>query len=235
VGAAVDRAEQALVDRACPVLSCELFAVLIAEIKENGTYPPDWGSSSGQFRATGDRFFDRLRLTFLSPTFFTPEGVSRRRAEWHSHDGEVMDPQTTIIGRRHPDNALHLLQVKLADGGSTLGALVGLPVVPDEFAFPLMWSEAVYSGLAEGTEAKLPDDLRERLSGFADQLDDAIPEPDAGFWAGLAAIGLLLPSLSLPAGGVRATCSRRWGSSPSTCSTSTTPCSRWRAWPTARG
>ena len=138
--------EQALLDRACPVLSCELWAALIAALKSSGTYPPEWGSSNLQFRATGDRFFDRLRLTFLSPGYFTPEGASRRRAEWTSHDGDRMDPQMTVFGRRHPDNALHSMQFKLASGGSTLGALVGLPDVPDDFAFPLDWSEAVHSG-----------------------------------------------------------------------------------------
>ena len=45
--------ERALLDRACPVLSCELWASLINSIKDSGTYPPEWGSSPGQFRAPG--------------------------------------------------------------------------------------------------------------------------------------------------------------------------------------
>lgn len=195
--------ERALLDRACPVLSCRLWASLIASIKTTGTYPPDWGSSSGQFRSTGDRFFDRLRLTFLSSGWFTPEGNSRRRADWTSHSGERMDPQTTVFARRHPDNALHSLHVKLADGGSTLGSLVGLADVPDDFAFPLAWSEAVFSGLAEETTAELPADLRDRLDGFADDVEAGIAGLDSvTFWARLAGVGLLLSSLSLPAGGL---------------------------------
>ena len=194
--------ERALLDRACPVLSCELWASLINSIKETGTYPPDWGSSSGQFRATGDRFFDRLRLTFLSSGWHTPYD-SRRRADWTSHIGKPMDPQTTVFARRHPDNALHSLHVKLADGGSTLGSLVGLADVPDDFAFPLAWSEAVHSGLAEETTAELPADLRTRLKGFANDVEAGIASLDSvTFWARLAAVGLLLSSLSLPAGGL---------------------------------
>ena len=195
--------EQTLIDRACPVLSCELWAQLIRAVKDSGVYPPEWGSSELQFRATGDRFFDRLRLTFLSPMWFTPEDVSRRRADWTSHSGERMDPQTTIFARRHEDNAFHGLQLRLASGGSTLGALVGLTDVPDEFAFPLMWSEAVYSGLAEDTSAELPDDLKNRLRGFADDIDAALGgADDVTFWARLAGVGLLLSSISLPAGGL---------------------------------
>ena len=193
--------ETMLLEHACRLLSGEPWAQLIATLKKEGVYPPEWGSYSGQFRATGDRYFDRLRLTFLSPGIFTPTPV-RRTPYWTAHDGSHMDPQTTVFARRHPENAMHALHRKLAKGSGALGALVGLADEPEDFAFPLAWSEAVHSGLGEDVVAALPEDVRDRLEGFADDVEDGIEGlGSATFWARLGGVGLLAAGAA-PLGGM---------------------------------
>ena len=193
----LDDHETLLLDQCCRVLSSHMSSELIRQLKLSGTYPPDWGSGAGQFRATGDRFFDRLRLTFLSQGIVgataNDNGGSRRVGSWTSSSGLTMDPQTTIFARRHADNGFHALQVRLTQGGTTLGTLAGLAAVPDNFAFPLAWSEAVHPGLGPDIEAKLPGDLRARLNGFANDVDAALDGADkVVFWARLAGVGGLL-------------------------------------------
>jgi hypothetical protein len=200
---ALDESEQALLDKACATLSSIHIDALVSQLKTT-VYPTDWGSSgpgAGQFRFTADRLFDRLRLNYFTGRVSLPPldpskfPLPWRMAEWVSHDGKTMPPQTTIFGRRHGLNGFYTLDGRLSSSGTPLGSLVGLTEQPDTFALPLDWSEAVHSGLAEGLEAKLSSDLQKRLASFGDDVKAGVDALDAAtFW------GRLFGALSIPLG-----------------------------------
>lgn len=189
--------EAALLEYACKVLSSNAVGTTVLVLKQGDSYPANWSSMNGFFRSTTERLFDRLRLNHVKYG-----GTVKRWPVWWGHDQDESPreypPLTTIFGRRHDDNGFYLLRKKLSSGYNTLGNIVGLTDAPDNFAMPLQWTEAIFSGLMPDVKAKLTEDARDGLDNFADDLESAVNNAsNASLWGGIIG-GVAATLLGLP-------------------------------------
>jgi hypothetical protein len=177
--------EEALLEYACKVLSSNAVGTTVLVLKQSGIYPANWSSMNGLFRSTTERLFDRLRLNHIKYS-----GTVKRWPVWWGHDQnespKEYPPLTTVFGRRHDDNGFYLLRKKLSSGYNTLGDIVGLTEAPDNFAMPLQWTEAIFSGLVPDVKAKLSESVRDSLDDFADDLESAVNSAsNTSLWGGI--------------------------------------------------
>jgi len=186
--------EENLVGIAAAILGGKFTAGLLWASMLTGRFPASagWGAVP---RGTLARFLDRVQLNFvvssrrsafLEGSLTNPNGDVYRRVyeivedvgapvssyayrvgNWIDSSLVQQPPQSTFIAKMHHSNPYVKLRSNMIQDslGTPLSKLIGMEGLPENWALPILWSEAEVSGVFRGQFAGFPKSTHEDKKG----------------------------------------------------------------------